>query len=195
LHFTQQAKYLLKLPRNLANKFALYLLFLFLFACQSIRIEDYQKFTSEEFSKTYSNFKPKDITGKFTYYIKEKGYSGSLRISQKNNVTNLIILTPLNSILAKVKIFSDGGVEINSINNEEFNKTDLIELMRQKDLLDDLIKISFTDFTNISKSIQIINRDYSICIDKFKLEQNQFLPEEIKIKFKQHEMNLLYFYS
>lgn len=185
-------KSLLKLPKELLNKFFPYFLFLLLFGCQSIKIEDNQTFTSEEFSQTYSNIYPKNITGKFTYYFNEKGYSGSLKISQKNNITNLIILTPLNSILAKVKIFDNGRIEINSLNNQEYNKTTLNELMKKKGLLDDLIKISFSEYKNINKKIQINNKDYLISINKFKLNENIALPEEIKIKFDEHEMNLFY---
>lgn len=110
--------------------FFILLLLNLLCSCASLKINNEKSvLTYEEYKNLKSNHEVEDFnsSGKFTFFIKNKGFNGKLKWKSSNNSDTIFIFNPFNSIIAKIRLdlskkkFSiftiDDSVEVTNLNN------------------------------------------------------------------------------
>ncbi len=102
-------------------KFICILLSFFMIGCVSIDKPRTEMISYDEYStQNYDNFNKLSLSAKITLFIEKKGFSGKLIWLSKDNKSNVSILNPFNSVIAR--IYLDKNNNSLKISNMSKNK-------------------------------------------------------------------------
>lgn len=177
-------------------KFICILLSFFMIGCVSIDKPRTEIISYDEYStQNYDNFNKLSLSAKITLFIEKKGFSGKLIWLSKDNKSNVSILNPFNSVVAR--IYLDKNNNSLKISNLSKNKKEVESIIRKffgdKEtvfIIEEMIKKPPSQLTN-ENNVALSYKDWLINYEGIKVKDGISFPK--KIELNKNEISLRIF--
>lgn len=133
--------------------------------CASLGLQgDVSTMSYDEYKASTSPGSIKDFnaTGKFIFFIENKGFSGKLTWKSNNNKDTIFLLNPFNTVVAKIKLDALQKKFSIFVQDNDKNLENLNAFLRRNDNIFLMREFSLNRPLSENKDIAIINNEWKI---------------------------------